>query len=168
VRRRGEDFALTRPTAPRPIEPKGPPRPEEFGLTQRRVNRFQYSPFETASALLAIPITILIIAKILKLIGVSRWWLLFPFAWYYPARFTVAGFVGLYKIADAAWLRRQPDAEAYQRYAKELKLHRLSLKVYRERLDSWQRTQLAWWRKLSDRVFEREPGFFRKGAITWS
>ena len=47
----------------------------------------------------------------------------------------VAGIAGLYRIADAAWLRRQPDAEAYQRYAKALKLHSLSLKVYCEQLD---------------------------------
>ena len=146
---------MTCTTAARPIEPQGSPEPEQFGLTQGRVNRFQNSPFRTASVLLAIPAAILIVAKSLKLIGVSRLWLLFPFTWYVVGGI-VAGIAGLYKIADAAWLRRQPDAEAYQRYAKELKLYCLSLKVYREQLDSWQRTQLAWWRKLSGGGFERE------------
>jgi hypothetical protein len=134
LRRRRKDYAVTCTTAARPIEPQGSPEPAQFGLTQDRVNRFQNSPLKTASVLLAIPVAILIVAKILKLIGVSRLWLLFPFTWYVIGGI-VDGIAGLYRIADAAWLRRQPDAEAYQRYAKALKQHCLSLKVYREQLD---------------------------------
>jgi hypothetical protein len=157
--RKNSAVSLPRAVGPQPLEPPAP-RPEDFGLTAEQVRLLGLNP----------PVALRQFAAVLifAICGtiVARWWW---FLWLYVfvAWFVLLGsLVGIGYYVPVVWRRRHLDSEilrSYERYRRALGLHRDALSAYRAQLSGWQqrkekweRSQLAFWRGLPGRSFERE------------
>jgi hypothetical protein len=90
------------------------PRPEDFGLTLKRVRKFENPPIKRMAILFTIVATVLAV----KTIGISLWWLLLVWL---PS-FVFGSWLA--RSAGNRWRKGQPDWSAYRSYSEEAKRYK--------------------------------------------